>query len=155
METTLAEIPFEQLARQLKLSPVQIQNVVALIDEGWSVPFLAHYRLDHTHGASERVLSRLAQELGQTSLDVALGTAVSWYRDVLGAALGVASTPRNADLADAIGRVATARPPTAVLRQLALVGDTVEALEQNANRQLALETMLLGLRAIDRQRGAH
>ena len=104
------------------------------------------------HSAAE--LSKLAQELGQTSLDVALGAAVSWYRDVLGAVLGVAAEPRNADQIDAIGHAAAALPPTAVLRQLALVCDTIEALEQNANRQLALETMLLGLRAIDRQPGS-
>ena len=62
METTVAEIPFEQLARHLKLSPVQIQKAVALLDEGWSIPFLAQYRLDHTDGVSERILSRLARE---------------------------------------------------------------------------------------------
>lgn len=105
------------------------------------------------HSAAE--LSRLAQDLGQSSVEVALGTAVSWYRDVLGAVLGVAGDPRNADMADTIGRAAAARPPAAVLRQLALVCDTIEALEQNANRQLALETMLLRLRAIERRPDAH
>jgi hypothetical protein len=37
-----------------------------------------------------------------------------------------------------------------VLRQLEVVCDTIDALGRNANRVLALETMLLALRALER-----
>src|SRR5262249_42167993 len=94
-------------------------------------------------------LSTLAQQLARGPVDVALDAAVAWYRDVLGCALG-AGPIRNPDAADAI-RVAAARSaPPVILRQLALLCGTIEDIEKNANKQLALETMLLALRDLDR-----
>jgi hypothetical protein len=40
--------------------------------------------------------------------------------------------------------------PEVVLRQLERLCDTIAALEHNANRVLAIETMLLALRRLDR-----
>ncbi len=91
-------------------------------------------------------LSALAHALAQGPLDAALAAAVSWYRDVLAAALGV-ERPRGAD---GVRAAAAGRRPAVALRQLALVCDTIAAIEQNANRTLALETLLLDLREVER-----
>jgi DNA polymerase-3 subunit delta' len=95
-------------------------------------------------------LSALAQGL-RGGAEAALGAAVGWYRDVLGTALGVDAVPRrNPQRADAIRAAAGRHSPAQVLRQLAVVCDTLDALGRNANQQLALETMLLGLRDVER-----
>lgn len=95
-------------------------------------------------------LSALAQGL-RGGADAALGAAVGWYRDVLGAALGVDAVPRrNPQRAAAIRTAAAGRSPARILRQLAVVCDTLDALGRNANQQLALETMLLALRDVER-----
>jgi DNA polymerase-3 subunit delta' len=95
-------------------------------------------------------LSKLAQELGGGATDAALAAAVAWYRDVLGIALDAGLRLHDPGAADALADAAATRHPSAILRQLELVCDTIVAVEQNANRQLVLETMLLDLREIER-----
>jgi DNA polymerase-3 subunit delta' len=103
-------------------------------------------------GAAE--LSRAAQELARAGSETVLGTVASWYRDVLEAGLSSDLALRNREAAAAV-RAAAARTPTSVvLRQLATVCDTILALERNANRVLALETMLLSLRSLERGEAA-
>ncbi len=62
MEPTI-EIPIDELSRQLKLSSEQITNATRLLDAGHSVPFLALFRLDETHGLGEGSLARLEERL--------------------------------------------------------------------------------------------
>jgi DNA polymerase-3 subunit delta' len=96
-------------------------------------------------------LSAAAQELGRGSVDAALGVVASWYRDLLGASVGEgADRLRNPGAAAAVHRVGSGSDTSARLRQLATVCDTMTAIARNANRQLALETMLLELRDIER-----
>ena len=105
-------------------------------------------RLD---GLTAAELSQLAQELSRGPLDAALSTTVGWYRDVLETALaGGAARLRNADAAAGVAAAAARLAPAARLRQLEAVCDTLDALGRNANRMLAVETMLLALRAIER-----
>src|SRR5207253_2623505 len=100
-------------------------------------------------GADE--LSRTAQELSRGALDAGLATALAWYRDVLETALaGDAAPLRNPAAADDVRRAARRLSPAALLRQLEAVYATIVALEKNANRMLAVETMLLSLRALER-----
>ncbi len=100
-------------------------------------------------------VSQLALELSREPPDAALAAAVAWYRDVLQTALvGDAFPLRNPDAAAAVREAAARSSPTALLRQLEGVCDTIVALERNANRMLALETMLLWLRDLDRGRPA-
>jgi DNA polymerase-3 subunit delta' len=105
-------------------------------------------RLDDATAAE---LSSLAQALARDDVDVALETTVSWYRDLLGLVVDGAETElRNVD-ADAPLRATASRSTLArVLGALETVCDTIRAVERNANRTLALETMLLGLRRIER-----
>ena len=96
-------------------------------------------------------LSRTAQELSRGALDAGLATALAWYRDVLETALaGDGAALRNPAAADDVRRAARRLSAAALLRQLEAVYDTIIALEKNANRMLAVETMLLSLRAIER-----
>ena len=99
-------------------------------------------------------LSRSAQELSRGALDAGLVTALAWYRDVLDVALaGDAARLRSPAAADAVQLAARRLSPAALLRQLEAVYDTIVSLEKNANRMLAIETMLLSLRAIERGAG--
>jgi DNA polymerase-3 subunit delta' len=96
-------------------------------------------------------LSALAQDLGRGALDVALAAAVGWYRDVLHAALlGAAAPLANQDVAPAVRAAAAGADPTRILRQLEAVCATIDAVARNANRTLAMETLLLVLREIAR-----
>ena len=105
-------------------------------------------RLD---AAAAHELSAVAQALGRDDADVALETAVSWYRDLLALTVGEADgTLRNVDALPALRTVAARTAVPAVLGALETVCDTIRAVEQNANRVLALETMLLALRRLER-----
>jgi len=95
-------------------------------------------------------LSMLAQELSRGPIEAALSTAAAWYRDVLESALTGDPPRRNPDAVAAVRAVADRSPPTRTLRQLEVVCDTIDGLSRNANRVLALETMLLALRALER-----
>lgn len=64
MEPTI-EIPFDELARQLKLTTEQVTRAIELLDAGHSVPFLALFRLDQTHGLGEGSLVRLADRVDE------------------------------------------------------------------------------------------
>src|SRR2546428_555546 len=96
-------------------------------------------------------LSTTAQELARGALDAGLATALAWYRDVLETALaGDGAALRNPAAADDVRRAARRLSAAALLRQLEAVYDTIVAPQKDANRMLAVETMLLSLRAIER-----
>ena len=78
-----------------------------------------------------------------------LGVLLSWYRDLLGRILDATTPLENPDVREQLARLAPARDASRTLRQLGLVCDTVRAVEHNANRTLALETLLLALRDIE------
>ena len=97
-------------------------------------------------------LSQIAQELSRGAADAALTAALAWYRNVLETALVGDDLPlRNPDAVAAVRTAASRRSPGLLLRQLEVVCDTIRDLEQNANRMLSLETMLLWLREIERE----
>ena len=108
-------------------------------------------QLGRLGGSTAADLSAVAQALGRDDADVALETAVSWYRDLLDVVLeGADVRVRNADAITALHAAAGRASVPHVLRALETVCDTIRAIEGNANRVLALETMLLGLRRIER-----
>jgi DNA polymerase III subunit delta' len=101
-----------------------------------------------TLGAAE--VSALANEIARGGGEAALATIVAWYRDALAVALLGAETPlRHAEVA-AVHATAARLSAPALLRQLEAVCDTIDGLGRNANRMLALETMLLCLRENER-----
>jgi len=102
-------------------------------------------------GSTAADLSGVAQALGREDVDAALDTAVSWYRDVLALVLeGPDTAVRNADALGPLRAAATRVDVPQVLGALETVCDTIRAVEGNANRVLALETMLLALRRVER-----
>jgi DNA polymerase-3 subunit delta' len=99
-----------------------------------------------TRSAAE--ISEVAQELARGSLDLALTVSLAFYRDALQRAL----VPEGGAGQTSDGGPTLRLPETARLRQLEAVCDTIDALGRNANRVLALETMFLVLRGIERAR---
>ena len=100
---------------------------------------------------SAHELSALAQEVGRGTPGPALDVALGWYRDLLAHACGVPEAAgRHPDLTAALVSSAARTTPAVVLRQLERLCDTILSLERNANRVLAVETMLLALRRLDR-----
>lgn len=97
-------------------------------------------------------LSGFAAGLGRGDTTGGLAVVLSWYRDLLRVAVDGPDAPlANADTRAAITAAATTTPPDAALRLLEVVCDTVEAIGRNANKTLALETMLLELRRLARR----
>jgi len=108
-------------------------------------------RLPALHDAAAGDISGLAQEIARAALEPALAATLGWYRDVLQTRLAGDALPlRNPDVAATVRATAARVAPEIVLRQLEGVCDTILALERNANRVLALETMLLWLRDVER-----
>jgi DNA polymerase-3 subunit delta' len=103
-------------------------------------------------GATAADLSGVAQALGRDDVDAALDAAVTWYRDVLALVLeGPDVAVRNADALGSMRAAAARVHVPQVLGALETVCDTIRAIEGNANRVLALETMLLALRRVERE----
>lgn len=98
--------------------------------------------------ASFRALSQLAEKLAQGEEEVVarLEVLLSWYRDLLRyQLLGEQVVEQNPDHLPLLARASAGGKIEQSLRYLTLVYDTIQALRRNANRQLALERMLLGL----------
>lgn len=53
----------QQIATELSVQPQQVQAVVALLDDGSTVPFIARYRKEATGGLDDTQLRNLAQRL--------------------------------------------------------------------------------------------
>ncbi|MBD7912959.1 Tex family protein [Clostridium cibarium] len=53
----------ERLAKELELKLGQVNNVIEMLDEGNTVPFIARYRKEKTGGLSDEVLRKLAERL--------------------------------------------------------------------------------------------
>jgi DNA polymerase-3 subunit delta' len=108
-------------------------------------------QLGRLRDATAADLSGVAQALGREDVDVALETALAWYRDLLAVIVDGADAPvRNTDALAALRVTASRLAVPSVLRALETVCDTIRAVEGNANRVLALETMLLALRRVER-----
>lgn len=107
-------------------------------------------RLARLPDLSAAEVSGLAQALARGEVQPALEAVASWCRDLLGLVAGDGRPPHNADAADALRAAAARTSIRGVLHQLQVVCATIDAIERNANRALALETMLLALRRLAR-----
>ena len=54
---------FAQLAEELRLRPEQVENAVALLDDGKTVPFIARYRKEATGSLDDQTLHALSDRL--------------------------------------------------------------------------------------------
>lgn len=53
----------QQLAAEFSIRPQQVENTVALLDEGNTIPFLARYRKERTGISDDRILRALSERL--------------------------------------------------------------------------------------------
>lgn len=53
----------QQLTREFNLKPEQVHNIIALIDEGNTIPFIARYRKEMTGSCDDQVLRALSDRL--------------------------------------------------------------------------------------------
>ena len=53
-----------QLAEEFHLKPPHVQNIIQLIDQGNTIPFIARYRKEMTGSCDDQVLRELAERLG-------------------------------------------------------------------------------------------
>ena len=53
----------ERLAKELGIKLGQVQNVIGLLDDGNTVPFISRYRKEATGGLSDEVLRKLSERL--------------------------------------------------------------------------------------------
>lgn len=52
----------ERLVRELEITLKQVQNVIKLLDEGNTVPFISRYRKEQTGGLSDDVLRNFLRD---------------------------------------------------------------------------------------------
>jgi len=81
------------------------------------------------------------------SLDVALTDLTSFYRDVLALQLGSRVAIANADMQDALERLARSSTPESTLRRIEAISACRDALDRNVAPLLAVEAMTMALRA--------
>ena len=81
------------------------------------------------------------------SLDLALTDLTGFYRDVLALQLGSRVAIANADVEDALERVARAGTPESTLRRIEAIAACRDALDRNVAPLLAVEAMTMALRA--------
>ncbi|PZG91189.1 DNA polymerase III subunit delta' [Streptomyces sp. NTH33] len=81
------------------------------------------------------------------SLDLALTDLTGFYRDVLALQLGSRVAIANADVEDALERIARAGSPESTLRRIEAIAACRDALDRNVAPLLAVEAMTMSLRA--------
>ncbi|MFE9567508.1 DNA polymerase III subunit delta' [Streptomyces sp. NPDC006692] len=81
------------------------------------------------------------------SLDLALTELTGFYRDVLALQLGTKVAIANEDVRDAVDRIARSSGPERTLRRIESILACREALDRNVAPLLAVESMMLALRA--------
>ncbi|MEV4504301.1 DNA polymerase III subunit delta' [Streptomyces klenkii] len=103
-----------------------------------------------TAGAMKELQDRQKRRSTRTqrdSLDLALVDLTGFYRDVLAMQLGSRVEVANADMRDALERVAGASGPEGTLRRIEAIIDCRRALDRNVAPLLAVEAMTMALRA--------
>ncbi|PSJ29978.1 DNA polymerase III subunit delta' [Streptosporangium nondiastaticum] len=103
-----------------------------------------------TAGAMKELQDRQKRRGTRTqrdSLDLALVDLTGFYRDVLAMQLGSRAEVANADMQDALERVARASGPERTLRRIEAIIDCRRALDRNVAPLLAVEAMTMALRA--------
>jgi len=89
--------------------------------------------------------ARYAKEFtdARSELYAMLDTWETWWRDVLVAGAGAKELVANVDQLQALGASASRHSPSSAAAALALLADTRQQLQENANPRLALESLAL------------
>jgi DNA polymerase-3 subunit delta' len=164
----LDALPTDDVARFLAARGVDADRIPLLAARADGAPGRALQLVDDPDGPMRAALlerlpelaqfaaadcSALAQQLAKGDTAAALAILIGWYRDLVALAVADAAAAvalRNPDAAATLRATAARTPASTALRQLEAVCDTAVAVERNANKQLALETLLLALRRLAR-----
>lgn len=159
----LRAVPTEQIASMLTaqtdLSPDEAMLLARLSGgrPGWAINIAKNpARMEQRHQIIEDMIGVLqhnramrfqyAEEIARNDhLDQILDTWQTWWRDVMLLAEQTWVEPVNIDRIDDLHNLASQVGPQAARKALRAVRDTIEALDKNANRRLALEVMLLDM----------
>src|SRR5262249_41243841 len=57
-------LDLSRIAQDLQIRKIQVENVVQLLDEGNTVPFITRYRKERTGGLNEEVIRQVQHRLG-------------------------------------------------------------------------------------------
>src|SRR5262245_26926594 len=58
-------LDLSRIAQDLQIRKVQVENVVQLLDEGNTVPFITRYRKERTGGLNEDLIRKIQARIGQ------------------------------------------------------------------------------------------
>src|SRR5262245_46161306 len=61
----LSHLDLSRIAQDLQIRKVQVEAVVALLDEGNTIPFITRYRKERTGGLDEEILRTIQERVGQ------------------------------------------------------------------------------------------
>lgn len=143
-------VPEASIAPAIALSAGRADVALALASDGAldSLSDLVFSVDDAVRGSGPGVLVELAEHLARRDdLELALLTLQSFYRDLAVASLGFPAkelgfSSRAAELQE---RAAPISPSSAAAR-VSLIHNCVRAMQENANKQVALDSLLFGLR---------
>ena len=143
-------VPEESIAPAIALSAGRADVALALGKDG-TVDALTDLMIsvdDAVRGSGPGVLVEMSEHLARRDdLELALLTLQSYYRDVAVASLGLPAeelgfSTRAQELQERLSSVS----PSAAAARVSLIHECVRSMQQNANKQVALDSLLFGLR---------
>ena len=143
-------VPEESIAPAIALSAGRADVALALGKDG-TVDALTDLMIsvdDAVRGSGPGVLVEMSEHLARRDdLELALLTLQSYYRDVAVASLGLPAeelgfSTRAEELQERLGSIS----PSAAAARVSLIHECVRSMQQNANKQVALDSLLFGLR---------
>ncbi|MFW2389958.1 MAG: ATP-binding protein [Polyangiales bacterium] len=142
----------DSIAPAVALSAGRADVALALASDG-SVAELSDLVFsidDAVCGSGPGVLVELSERLARRDdLELALLTLQAFYRDLAATALGLPSDGLGfASRADELQRRTTAVSSTVAAARVSLIHRCARSIQQNANKQVALDSLLFGLRNV-------
>lgn len=143
-------VPEESIAPAIALSAGRADVALALGKDG-TVDALTDLMIsvdDAVRGSGPGMLVEMSEHLARRDdLELALLTLQTYYRDVALASLGrpaeeLGFSTRAQELQERLGSVS----PSAAAARVSLIHECVRSMQQNANKQVALDSLLFGLR---------
>jgi DNA polymerase-3 subunit delta' len=143
-------IPDDSIAPAIALSASRANVALALAQDG-AVDDLVDLVMsvdDAVRGAGPGALVELSEQLARRDdLELALLTLQTFYRDLAVTALGgptddLGFSGRGEDLRERARSISS----SAAAARVSLIHECVQSMQQNANRQVALDSLLFGLR---------
>ena len=143
-------VPEDSIAAAIALSAGRADVALALASDG-AVDALTDLVMsidDAVRGSGPGALVELAEQLARRDdLDLALLTLQTFYRDLAVTSLGAPAedlgfSARGQELQERLASTSS----TAAAARVSLIHDCVRSMQRNANRQVALDSLLFGLR---------